>query len=130
MPKTVGRLTALKINQDLSAGMHADGAGLYLHVSASGAKSWIYRYSLHRKAREMGLGSLSARALAIVRDATALQIVDDAFIFRGGKRGKPLSNMAMAAVLKRMGRTEITVHGFRSIPRLGRRANKLSQPCG
>jgi len=57
---------------------------------------------------------LSARALAIVRDTTALRTGDDAFIFRGGKRGKPLSNMAMAAVLKRMGRTDITVHGFRS----------------
>ena len=27
---------------------------------------------------------------------------------------KPLSNMAMSMLLKRMGQTEITVHGFRS----------------
>ena len=32
----------------------------------------------------------------------------------GGKRDKPLSNMAMAAVLKRMGRADLTVQGFRS----------------
>lgn len=31
-----------------------------------------------------------------------------------GMKGKPLSNMAMSAVLKRMGRDGITVHGFRS----------------
>jgi integrase len=67
MPKTVGRLTALKISRELPAGMHADGAGLYLHVSASGAKSWIYRYSLRHKAREMGLGSLSGLGLADAR---------------------------------------------------------------
>jgi integrase len=71
MPKTVGRLTALKVSRDLLEGMHADGAGLYLHVSASGAKSWIYRYSLRRKAREMGLGSLSALSLADARIKTA-----------------------------------------------------------
>jgi integrase len=36
------------------------------------------------------------------------------YVFPGGKLGKPLSNMAMSAVLKRMGRNSITVHGFRS----------------
>jgi integrase len=36
------------------------------------------------------------------------------FLFPGGKMKKPLSNMAMAALLDRMGRDDITVHGFRS----------------
>lgn len=36
------------------------------------------------------------------------------FIFPGGRMGKPLSNMAMAMLLKRMGRDDLTVHGFRS----------------
>jgi integrase len=36
------------------------------------------------------------------------------FIFPGGKPGKPLSNMAMLATLKRMGREDVTTHGFRS----------------
>jgi hypothetical protein len=36
------------------------------------------------------------------------------FVFPGQKPKKPLSNMAMAALLKRMGRADITVHGFRS----------------
>jgi integrase len=35
------------------------------------------------------------------------------FVFAGPK-GRPLSNMALLALLKRMGRTGITVHGFRS----------------
>ena len=39
---------------------------------------------------------------------------DSEFVFPGGKKGKPLSNMAMLALLKRMGRGELTAHGFRS----------------
>jgi integrase len=36
------------------------------------------------------------------------------FIFPGGKAGRPLSENAMLALLERMGRDDITVHGFRS----------------
>jgi integrase len=36
------------------------------------------------------------------------------FVFPGMKPGKPLSNMAMLNLLGRMGRGDITVHGFRS----------------
>lgn len=36
------------------------------------------------------------------------------FVFPGGRRGRPLSQMAMAGVLERMRCDDITVHGFRS----------------
>jgi integrase len=36
------------------------------------------------------------------------------YIFCTAKHGQPLSNMAMAMLLRRMGRSDITVHGFRS----------------
>jgi integrase len=36
------------------------------------------------------------------------------FVFHGAKRGRSLSNAAMIAVLRRMGRGDLTVHGFRS----------------
>jgi len=39
--------------------MHADKNGLYLQVSAASTKRWIYRYSLHGRRREMGLGALA-----------------------------------------------------------------------
>jgi integrase len=39
---------------------------------------------------------------------------DDAYIFPGQRRGTPMSNMSLEMCLRRMGRTEITVHGFRS----------------
>jgi integrase len=36
------------------------------------------------------------------------------FVFPGSRKGKHISNMAMLQLLKRMERTDITVHGFRS----------------
>lgn len=36
------------------------------------------------------------------------------YVFKGRKAGKPLSNMACLQTLRRMGRGDLTVHGFRS----------------
>jgi len=47
--------------------MLADGDGLYLQISSTNAKSWIFRYSRKGKSREMGLGSLKAVGLAAAR---------------------------------------------------------------
>jgi integrase len=49
--------------------MYADGGGLYLQVTGSGAKSWIFRFSLRGRAREMGLGPLQTVPLADARQA-------------------------------------------------------------
>lgn len=57
MTKAVKRLTDLRIRRATKAGMYPDGAGLYLQVRGSNARSWILRYMLNGKAREMGLGS-------------------------------------------------------------------------
>jgi integrase len=67
MAKKDERLSALKVAGKMPEGMHADGKGLYLHVSNTGAKSWIFRYMYRGKAREMGLGSLSTLSLAAAR---------------------------------------------------------------
>ena len=49
------------------------------------------------------------------------------FVFAGGKEGAPLSNMAMLELLRRMGRDDLTVHGFRSdLPGLGGGMHRLS----
>ncbi len=60
---------------------------------------------------------LSPRAVGILTAMLKLaadEPAPDAFVFPGGKAGKPLSNMAMEMMLRRMGRDDITVHGFRS----------------
>jgi integrase len=60
--QTLNRLSQLEVN-NAQVGMHADGGGLYLQVTktASGQlnKSWLYRYSVGRRERQMGLGSLA-----------------------------------------------------------------------
>lgn len=54
---------------------------------------------------------LCDRALAILKE---LHKLGGEYVFPGLKPGKPLSNMAMLTLLKRMGRGDLTVHGFRS----------------
>lgn len=55
---------------------------------------------------------LSSPATAILRHLERLKISD--FVFPGQARGKPLSNMAMEMMLRRMKVDPTTVHGFRS----------------
>ncbi|HET9395840.1 MAG TPA: site-specific integrase, partial [Nitrospiraceae bacterium] len=54
---------------------------------------------------------LSHRAAAIVREMAAVRISD--FVFPGGRRGLPFSNMALLMLLRDL-HPGITVHGFRS----------------
>jgi integrase len=56
---------------------------------------------------------LSGRAFSLL-DTNGSADADRDFIFKGLRPGKPLSNMAMLKLLERMGRTDLTVHGFRS----------------
>ena len=67
MARLTNRLSALGVQRETKAGYHCDGAGLYLQVSASGSKSWIFRYRMGDKVREMGLGGLNALTLAEAR---------------------------------------------------------------
>lgn len=73
------------------------------------AKTWIIPAGRMKAEREHRV-PLSANALNILNNMAAVRMND--YIFPGAKKG--LSNMAMLAVLKRMDRAEITVHGFRS----------------
>jgi integrase len=55
---------------------------------------------------------LSPRAVELLEEVYREDGND--YVFIGSQRGGSLSNMAMTATLKRMGRADITVHGFRS----------------
>jgi integrase len=55
---------------------------------------------------------LCGEALEVLTEASKFGA--KGFVFPGGRAGKPLSNMAMLAVLKRMSRGDLTTHGFRS----------------
>jgi integrase len=55
---------------------------------------------------------LSAPAAAVAEKM--MKDFAEPYVFPGGKAGKPLSNMAMLKLLERMGRADLTTHGFRS----------------
>lgn len=55
---------------------------------------------------------LSTRALAILEELAKVRECD--FVFPGCRHGRPISNMARLMTLRRMGRGDLTAHGFRS----------------
>ena len=77
MAKKVERLTALAVEKVKTPGYHADGAGLYLQVSRGGGKSWVFRYMLRGKPREMGLGSHVTLELACQKAAESRALLAD-----------------------------------------------------
>lgn len=71
MARVSNRLTAISVQRAKEPGRYADGGGLYLQVGPTGGKSWLFRYTRHGKAREMGLGAVNVLSLADARAAAA-----------------------------------------------------------
>ena len=71
MPKKLSNaLTPLTV-KNAKPGRYADGGGLQLLVKESGARSWVYRYMLKGRSRDVGLGPAAgpgAVALTKARD--------------------------------------------------------------
>lgn len=73
MARKTERLNALQVAKLAEPGYYCDGGGLYLQVSKTGSKSWIMRYTLDGKPREMGLGSFATFTLAEARQRATAQ---------------------------------------------------------
>jgi integrase len=67
MARTIGKLTALKVDRAKQPGMYADGGGLYLRVTEDGAKNWVFRFMLNGRPRWMGMGPLAIYCLQEAR---------------------------------------------------------------
>ncbi|WP_394888016.1 tyrosine-type recombinase/integrase [Mesorhizobium sp. AaZ16] len=67
MTRTLHKLSDVSIKAEKKPGRHSDGGGLYLNVSPSGSKSWLFMWTRDRKRREMGLGSYPVVTLAKAR---------------------------------------------------------------
>lgn len=78
---------------------------------AESAALWIIPAPRMKSGREHRV-PLTPRALEIVEAVRPFQ--NSEFLFAGARRGKPLSHVAMAKVIERMGVEGATVHGFRS----------------
>ena len=79
MPKKLSNaLTPLAV-KNAKPGRHADGGGLHLLVKESGARSWVYRFMLGGKSRDVGLGTAGPDGISLAdardaRDALRLKV--------------------------------------------------------
>lgn len=64
------------------------------------------------KAKKEHRVPLQEKAIQLLRKQK--ELFPNGYVFPGMKEGKPLSDMSLTAVLRRMEQNEITVHGFRS----------------
>jgi integrase len=73
------KLAALEVVKKKKPGRYSDGHGLWLQISSSGTKAWLFRYMIDGRARHMGLGPLHTVTLAEarVRARQARQLILD-----------------------------------------------------
>jgi integrase len=94
-------LTAARTSEVLGAGLE--------EINLQG-RVWTVPPDRMKAGREHRV-PLSRDAVALLKKVRGSA---EGLVFPGERRGKPLSNMAMLMVLRRMGRTDLTAHGFRS----------------
>ena len=61
------KLSARKV-ETAKRGRHGDGRGLFLYVKPSGSRSWVLRYQVQGRRRDLGLGAFPDVSLALARD--------------------------------------------------------------
>ena len=66
-PRSLYKLSDVTAKSKKAPGRHSDGGGLYLYVSPSGTKSWVFMWTRGGRRREMGLGAYPAVSLAKAR---------------------------------------------------------------
>jgi hypothetical protein len=64
-----GKLTVVKVRALIKPGRYGDGEGLWLQVRDAEHRSWLFRFMLNGKARQMGLGAVEDVTLAEAREA-------------------------------------------------------------
>ncbi|HCH71165.1 MAG TPA: integrase [Ochrobactrum sp.] len=99
MASVINRLSAAMVAKALPAGMYNDGGGLYLQVAKGGTKSWIFRFMLAGRAREMGLGSIHDFSLREARERAreARQLTVDGIDPIEARRERQATTRAKAA---------------------------------
>ena len=86
MPKKLSKaLTPIQV-RNAPAGRHADGDGLYLLVKQTGARSWVFRFMLNGRSRDIGLSrcpeAIELMAKSGGAELTLAQARDVAAIYR------------------------------------------------
>lgn len=66
-------LSAREVATKSKPGIYGDGGGLYLKVTPSGTKSWVYRYWSGKRRYALGLGARHTVTLAEAREKACEQ---------------------------------------------------------
>ncbi|MCD1644520.1 tyrosine-type recombinase/integrase [Aurantimonas coralicida] len=95
----------------LTAARSGEALGALWSEIDQGAKMWTIPADRMKAGRQHRV-PLSPRALEILKKMEQAKV--SGYIFPGQKAERPLSNMAMSMMLRRMNLAHFTVHGFRS----------------
>lgn len=100
----MGKLNPKQVENLTEPGTYEDGVGLRLVVKATGRKSWVLRFQLNGKRREMGLGafpevSLKAARLEASAKRSQLLVGTDPLAARNAER-EALHTVHLAEVAK------------------------------
>ena len=101
MARPTNKLAAIVVEKQTRPGRHSDGGGLYLNVTKSHSKSWVFIWSINHRKREMGLGPYPAIPLAKARtraERCREQVADglDPIVERGRNAQKTFGECADA----------------------------------
>ncbi|KJV07171.1 tyrosine-type recombinase/integrase [Methylocucumis oryzae] len=71
MAKKINKLSDREVSTKIKPGLHGDGLGLWLKVTRTKTKSWIFRYTRDGKTVDIGLGSCITVSLSEARKKAA-----------------------------------------------------------
>lgn len=137
MRRQLQKLSAKAVENQKRAGYFSDGGGLYLQVTATRSKSWIFRFTIRGKPREMGLGSLNAVSLAEARRMAAecrslLVVGTDPIEARNARNAQEVLKKANAVSFSYCASSFITAHraGWRNAKHADQWTNTIETYCG
>ncbi|MBR1065237.1 site-specific integrase [Bradyrhizobium liaoningense] len=140
MARTINRLSHRKVETLKEPGMYSDGGGLYLQVTQGSdrtpRKSWLFRYAVAGRERQMGLGPLSDVPLAEARDrASAAREMrragKDPIVEREASRAEARLAVAKSMSFDECATAYIAAHraGWRNVKHASQWANTVATYC-
>ncbi|MGP1676196.1 MAG: tyrosine-type recombinase/integrase [Burkholderiales bacterium] len=137
MKRQLLRLSQKEVVNKKKPGYYPDGGGLYLQVSESGSKSWLFRFVLNGKERQMGLGPFhtvtlaDARADAVESRKLLLAKIDPIEARKAKRAGKAL-DAARSITFNECATAYINAHraGWRNGKHADQWTNTIETYCG
>src|ERR1700722_14273210 len=87
-----------------------DGEGLYLQVALGDTKSWLFRFMLRGKSREMGLGAVGDPPNGVSLAKARVHAAEARALLRDGK--DPLAERHTDRLARRQAQTEASERSF------------------